>query len=150
MFSIARESRDSPALAELVRHLDDHLEEKFGAIQAHYSQFNLLDSIDGAVIAYENELSIACGCFKRYGDDSAEIKRMFVRPEFRGSGVAALVLAEVEKWALEAGYSRAILETGIKLPPAIRFYTKSGYSRIENYGQYIGLENSVCLAKSLA
>ena len=94
--------------------------------------------------------AVGCGCFKRFDAGTAEIKRMFVRPENRGSGAATLLLEELEKWAAEAGYSRAILETGVKNPEAIRFYTKSGYARIENYGQYVGMENSICMGKSLA
>ncbi|MGE3240327.1 MAG: GNAT family N-acetyltransferase [Pirellulales bacterium] len=149
MISIVRESRDSESLIQLVRLLDAYLEGVYGAVQAQYTPFNALASIDGAVIAYDEKLPIGCGCYKRFADDTAEIKRMFVRPEHRCSGVAALVLAEVENWALEAGYSRAVLETGIKQPEAIRFYQKSGYARIENYGQYVGMENSLCMAKLL-
>lgn len=112
-------------------------------VQAEYTPFNTLSLIDGAVIAYERELAVGCGCYKRFADDAAEIKRMFVRPEYRGSGVAALLLAEVERWAVEAGYSRAVLETGIQQPEAVRFYQKSGYVQNENYGQYVGMDNSV-------
>src|SRR5262245_25121152 len=101
MFSIVRENRDSPQLIELVRLLDEFLDARFGAIQADYRPFNALALVDAAVVAYFEAGPIACGCFKRFDDTTAEIKRMFVRPEHRGSGVAALVLAEVEKWAVE-------------------------------------------------
>lgn len=149
MFTIVREARDSQSLVELVRQLDAYLDDVYGVVQAEYRPFNSLASIDGAVIAYANSLAVGCGCFKRFDGDAAEIKRMFVRPESRGSGVATLVLAEVELWAAESGFSRAVLETGIKQPAAIRFYAKSGYSPIENYGQYVGMEHSVCMAKQL-
>ena len=79
---------------------------------------------------------------------TVEIKRMFVRPENRGSGAAKQLLDELEKWAIEFGCSRAVLETGMKNPEAIRFYTKSGYATIENYGQYVGMETSICMAKT--
>jgi GNAT superfamily N-acetyltransferase len=149
MISIVRDTRDSPQLQVLVRLLDADLNNRYGIVQAQYDRFNSLASVDGAVIAYINDQAIGCGCFKRSYAETAEIKRMFVRPENRGSGAAKLLLEELEKWAVEAGFSRAILETGIKNPEAIRFYTKCGYSRIENYGQYVGMENSVCMGKSL-
>jgi putative acetyltransferase len=149
MISVIREARESRSLGELVRLLDAYLDDVYGVVQAEYRPFNSLASIDGAVIAYEDGLAVGCGCYKRYDDNTAEIKRMFVRPEHRGSGAASLVLEEVEKWAVEEGYSRAVLETGIKQPAAIRFYTKSGYAPTENYGQYIGMESSVCMAKQL-
>jgi putative acetyltransferase len=150
MISVVREARDSHSLGELVRLLDVYLDDVYGVVQAEYRPFNSLSSIDGAVVAYAHGLAVGCGCYKRFDDDTAEIKRMFVRSECRGSGAAALVLEEVEKWAVEAGYTRAVLETGIKQPAAIRFYAKSGYAPIENYGQYIGMDHSVCMAKQLA
>ncbi|MEX2092295.1 MAG: GNAT family N-acetyltransferase [Pirellulales bacterium] len=137
MFRVVRESRDSVALRELVRLLDADLNDRYGLIQSQYDQFNSLVNIDGVVIAFDGDRAVGCGCFKRYDAGTAEIKRMFVRPENRGSGAAQLVLEELEKWAAAAGYSGTVLETGVKNPEAIRFYTKNGYARIDNYGQYV-------------
>lgn len=147
--SISRVSRDDAQLRELVALLDADLNSRYGIVQAQYDQFNSLATVDAAVVAYLNSQPIGCGCYRRIDESTAEIKRMFVRPEHRGSGAAARLLVELEDWASEDGFTRAILETGIKNPEAIRFYTKSGYTRIENYGQYAGKELSVCMAKSL-
>ena len=149
MITIIRVTRYHPHLRELVALLDADLNSRYGIVQAQYDQFNSLATVDAAAVAYANDQPIGCGCFRHIDAQSIEIKRMFVRPENRGGGTAALLLAVLEKWALETGCSRAILETGIKNPEAIRFYTKSGYSRTENYGQYIGMENSICMAKQL-
>jgi putative acetyltransferase len=59
------------------------------------------------------------------------------------------VLAELEAWAAELGYPKCVLETGKRQPEAIALYEKQGYQRISNYGQYIGVENSVCFEKVL-
>ncbi|MEO6589269.1 MAG: GNAT family N-acetyltransferase, partial [Pyrinomonadaceae bacterium] len=59
------------------------------------------------------------------------------------------ILAELENWAKELNFSECILETGLKQPEAIRLYQKSGYETILNYGQYAGVENSVCMKKVL-
>jgi GNAT superfamily N-acetyltransferase len=75
---------------------------------------------------------------------------MFVLPERRGRGVAKSILSELEAWANELNFSECILETGFKQPEAIGLYRKSGYETIPNYGQYSGVENSVCMKKSLA
>lgn len=74
---------------------------------------------------------------------------MFTPPEHRGKGIAVKVLAELEKWAAELGYKKCILETGKAQPEAIALYTKCGYEIIPNYGQYAGVENSVCFEKSV-
>lgn len=147
--SVRRVPRDHADLLELVRLLDADLNSRYGIVQAQYDQFNSLASVDAAVVADLNGQPVGCGCYRRMDETTTEIKRMFVRPENRGSGAAARLLAELENWAIEAGFSRAVLETGIKNPEAIRFYAKSGYARIENYGQYVGMENSICMAKSL-
>jgi GNAT superfamily N-acetyltransferase len=78
-----------------------------------------------------------------------EIKRMFTRPEARGRGVASMILGELERWAFEMGNSRTVLETGLKQREAIHVYTKSGYVCTPNYGQYAGIENSICFEKRL-
>ena len=92
-------------------------------------------------------MPVGCGAFKKYEDGAAEIKRMFVLPEHRGRRVAAGVLKELEDWAAEMDFRECILETGYKQPEAIALYKRSGYEVIENYGQYIGVENSVCMRK---
>ena len=70
-------------------------------------------------------------------------------PEYRGKGVAEAILNELENWAKEEGYSISILETGHKQLDAIGLYQKLGYQITENFGQYIGVENSVCMKKIL-
>ncbi|WP_369804232.1 hypothetical protein [Siphonobacter sp. SORGH_AS_0500] len=47
------------------------------------------------------------------------------------------------------GYEYCVLETGKRQQPAIALYTRSGYQPIPNYGQYIGMDNSVCMKKNL-
>jgi putative acetyltransferase len=60
------------------------------------------------------------------------------------------VLAELERWAHELGYAGCVLETGKKQPEAIALYQRSGYALTPNYGQYIGVDNSVCMQKALS
>ena len=74
---------------------------------------------------------------------------MFVLPEYRGHGIALKILNELELWAGELGYGEYILETGKKQPEAIRLYQKAGYSVIPSYGQYLNVENSVCMMKAV-
>ena len=78
-----------------------------------------------------------------------EIKRMYTSPEFRGKGAATRILRELENWAAELSCKKCILETGKRQPEAIRLYQRNGYLPIPNYGQYAGIENSVCFEKQL-
>lgn len=74
---------------------------------------------------------------------------MYTSPGSRGKGVAGKVLDELELWATELQCEKCILETGKKQPEAIALYQKNGYNVIPNYGQYRGIENSVCFEKKL-
>jgi GNAT superfamily N-acetyltransferase len=134
----------------LVRLLDADLAVRDGADHAYYAQFNKIDLIQHAVVAYLEKQAVGCGAFKPFAENTVEVKRMFVRPEFRGQGIAQQILTELERWAGELGMMRCVLETGHKQPEAIRLYERSGYERIANYGPYVGIENSVCLQKTLA
>jgi GNAT superfamily N-acetyltransferase len=101
------------------------------------------------LVGYLNDTAVGCGAFRAIDTETVEIKRMFVNPDFRGKGIASSILKELEQWASELNYSQTILETGINQPEAIALYKKMGYYVIENYGQYINAENSVCMRKVL-
>jgi putative acetyltransferase len=133
----------------LVSLLDKDLSVRDGDDHSFYAQFNKIDKINEVIVAYENTLPIGCGAIKKYDEETAEVKRMFVMPEHRGKGIAAKILSALEEWASELGYQYCILETGQKQPEAIALYKKSGYQLIPNYGQYAGVENSICMMKKL-
>ncbi len=149
MISMVRSSSSSKDFIDLTNQLDVDLNERNGSMQSSYNQFNIIQSLDTVIIAYLDETPVGCGCFKKYDTDCIEIKRMFVKPENRGMGISKKILNELEKWAAEIGYSKAILETGRNQTEAIGLYEKSGYLRIANYGQYIGMSNSICFGKDL-
>ncbi len=94
--------------------------------------------------------AVGCGGLRRLGADAGEVKRMYVVPERRGSGVAPAVLRTLEDWAREQGWACLRLETGDAQPDAVRFYTRTGYRRIPNFGGYVGAERSLCFERALA
>lgn len=133
----------------LVTQLDAELAVRDGDEHGFYAQYNKVDTIRHVIVAYADGEPVSCGAIKAYENDVMEVKRMFTFEQHRGKGLAAQVLAELEKWAAEMGSSACILETGKRQPEAIALYTKCGYSITENYGQYAGVENSVCFRKAL-
>jgi GNAT superfamily N-acetyltransferase len=78
-----------------------------------------------------------------------EIKRMFTLTEKRGKGMAGMILSELQLWAREMDYKKCILETGIRQKEAVSLYNKTGFILIPNYGQYQGIETSICFEKIL-
>lgn len=149
MLRLIRTTSESPDFRTLVALLDQDLAIRDGAEHSFYAQFNKIDKINHVVVAYQGEEPVGCGAFKEFTPEAVEIKRMYVLPAHRGQGVAGTVLAELERWAQELEYAACVLETGKKQPEAIRLYEKSGYALTPNYGQYVGIENSVCMRKSV-
>jgi GNAT superfamily N-acetyltransferase len=144
---ILRTTSTHPGFVALVRHLDAYLARIDGDEHAFYAQYNKIAALQNVVVAMDGNVPIGCGAFKPFDENTVEVKRMYVLPEWRGKGVAAQVLGELEQWAAELGHSRCVLETGLRMPDAVAFYTKNGYARTENFGQYAGVENSVCFEK---
>jgi GNAT superfamily N-acetyltransferase len=149
MIKLQRTTSDNEDFRLLISELDKELRSRYQEKQAIYDQYNIIENNPNVVIAYREEMPIGCGCFKKFDDRSVEIKRMFVRPEYRGQKIAASILQQLENWAMELNISGAVLETGIKQPDAIHLYRKSGYIVVENYGPYKGLPESICMQKNL-
>lgn len=148
---LRRTSSSDPDFHSLVERLNRYLDIQYGRLQDYYSQFNKIDNIPHVVLAYMDGMPAGCGCFKRFQEQSAEIKRMFVADEHRGKGIGAAVLQELEAWAAELGNRTLVLEMGNRQPEAAILYKKQGYTVIPNYGQYIGMEEtSICMKKDLA
>lgn len=133
----------------LVRELDKDLAIRDGEDHPFYAQYNKIDAIKYAIVAYLNTEPVGCGAIKEYSRGIMEVKRMYVPDTLRNNGIATIVLSELETWAKELGCVKLILETGKKQPEAIRLYERSGYTVIPNFGQYEGIENSVCFEKEV-
>lgn len=147
MFTVKRTDSDNKDFIELVKHLDAELAERDGGDHSFYSQFNKINKIKYAIVGYDNDSPVSCGAIKEFAPLIMEVKRMYTLPSERGKGLAGILLEELEKWASELGYEKCVLETGKRQPEAIRLYERSGYHRTPNYGQYIGVENSLCFEK---
>ena len=99
-------------------------------------------------VAYdESDNAVACGALKHFNDDTAEIKRMYVKPEYRGRGLSKLILSELEDKARELNYNRLVLETGLKQPEAMNLYSKFGYKPLKCYGRHADDPDSRCFEK---
>ncbi|RAI92012.1 GNAT family N-acetyltransferase [Algoriphagus yeomjeoni] len=149
MITLTRTDSSNPDFVALVKQLDAYLAEKDGREHDFYNQFNKIVNLKNVVVGYENGVPVACGAIKEFDKDSMEVKRMFTKPDARGKGLASTVLTELEVWAAELGYKKCVLETGKRQVEAVALYNKQGYALIPNYGQYIGIENSVCFQKEL-
>jgi putative acetyltransferase len=100
------------------------------------------------LVGYFEDKAIACGALRFYSD-KCELKRMFVDDEYRGKGFSKSLYYELENIAINNKKKKIILETGNKQETAIEMYKKLGFTRIENYGEFLNDKISVCFEKTL-
>lgn len=145
---LVRTTSENPDFKYLTKLFDTFLIDIDGEEKDFFAQYNQI-YLQNVVIFYEEDVAIGCGALKEYDSQTGEIKRMFVHPEHRNKGVANAILQELETWAKELHFATCILETSFKLEKAIALYQKFGYLQTSNYGQYIGVDSSVCMKKEL-
>jgi putative acetyltransferase len=133
---------------ELTQRLFSELEDLYGKGTIE----NFVDengSFKYFLVIKSDNINIACGGVNHINDTTAEVKRMYVREEYRGKGISNLVLNALEEFIKNNGYTRIILETGGKQPVAVSLYKKFGYSEIPCYARHSLDPESICFAKDL-
>ena len=148
-FSIVRP--DSESASALIHELDEDLLKRYPGQWIH--SLHPEDVINPKVIFVVGSLNmepIACGALRPFEQGIAEVKRMFVKPAYRGRGYSRQVLSYLEAAALKSGYQTLRLETGTEQPEAVGLYRSSGYCTIPCFGEYIGNPFSLCFEKRLS
>lgn len=136
---------------ENCRLLDMDLDRRVGKKikRDKYRKYNQLDEIREAIVVYEDNKAIGGGAIRRYDDENVELKRVFVHTEYQGRGIGSRLVSSLIEWAMELGYRRMILETGELLAESCAVYRKLGFEVIPNYGPYVDMPESLCMAKDL-
>jgi putative acetyltransferase len=124
--------------------------ERYGTDDSEPGPAPTADDITVFFVAFGDDgTPLGCGGLRRIDDSHGEIKRMFVAPAARGSGVSTAILRRLERFGVESGWSRLMLETGAAQPDAIGFYTREGFTPIDRYGYYVDSDESLCFGKTL-
>lgn len=142
------EPLDGPAGSILLRELDEDLAQRYGdddPVDADAEEF--LPPAGAFVVAYVEGSPQACAGFRRIDHATAELKRMYVRPTGRRSGLARQLLTALEAAAADAGYTQMWLETGLSQPEAIALYESSGYTPVASFGQFSWAPSQRCYGK---
>lgn len=144
------ETPDQPEVIALIADLDAYQLTLYPAESVYALDMAALTQPDVlfAVARLEDGSAVGCGAVvltPEYG----EIKRMYVKPELRGKGVAASVLGLLEQEAAARGCTRLTLETGPYQEAALALYAREGYERCERYGDYPDDPYSVFMHKRL-
>lgn len=128
----------------LTQALDKELHEMYGAEQSRYDALNTLEGITHAVVAYVGQKAVGCGGLKEYAPGVAELKRVYVQPEYRRQGISRQIVEMLHYIAKTLGYQKVILATGSLQQEAMAMYAALGYRRIPGYGEYAGDEIARC------
>ena len=140
-----------PAFVRLHEALDSELEELYPADSVYSVAPDKLDAPGCCLLLARTDAgeAVACGALRRLSPDSAEIKRMYVAPEYRGKALGRRILEDLEARAAAFGYSSLRLETGELQPAAIGLYRSFGYVQIPCYNEYKDDPHSLCFEKKL-
>ena len=146
-----------PDALRLVEEVQAEYVARYGGIDATPLDAAVFDPPSGEFfVAYRDDVPVATGAWRRRDDveafgtrRTAEVKRMYVVPGARGTGLARRLLARLEESAAAAGAEAMVLETGTAQPEAMALYESSGYARIENFGHYRWSPQNRCYGKPL-
>jgi GNAT superfamily N-acetyltransferase len=94
-------------------------------------------------------VATGCGALRVLDDGTGEVKRMYVSPDARATGVATGILRGLEDHARRLGVETLVLSTGTEQPDAMRFYEREGYHRTDGYGPYTGEPMARCFSIDL-
>jgi putative acetyltransferase len=149
---IRQETLDSPTVQSLIRALNAELDERYPEEGANHFRLDPEELGPGRgafLVAYGEGEAVGCGAVRLNEPGVAEIKRMYVRPEWRGRGVAGAVLSQLEQHARTLGVTRLVLETGERQPESLAVYRRAGFVEIPRFGEYLDSPLSICMGKDL-
>lgn len=148
---ITEERPDTKDAIGLISELQTHLESFYPPESRHgFSVQKLIDQKVAFFVVRREGKPVGCGGIMLVGREYGELKRMYVRPKFRGAGLGKLLIDRLAAHALERGTTLLRLETGIHQQAAVRLYEREGFKRIPAFGPYTNDPLSLCYKKSLS
>jgi ribosomal protein S18 acetylase RimI-like enzyme len=148
---ISEERPDTPDAVALIEELDAHLAPLYPVESRHgFSVEKLLRDGVRFFVARDAGSPAGCGGILLVGQEYAEVKRMYVRPAFRGRRIGQRVLDHLIEHARRQGLTVIRLETGIHQREAVALYERSGFRRIPPFGPYRADPVSLCYEKRLS
>jgi len=148
---ITAERPDTAEAMALIAELDAYLIPLYPPESHHGLNVDQLlqEAVAFFVMRHERVLA-GCGGIKLFDTEYGEVKRMYVRPQFRGLGCGTLMLNHLAAYARQQGVEVLRLETGICQLAAISLYERFGFQRIPPFGTYKEDPLSVFFEKRIA
>lgn len=133
----------SEEVVKLFSEQDDFMIEFLGGDSVYYTRYSKNENIEDVWVAYFDGLPIGCVAYRKKSIGVGEVKRMFIKYEYRGRGISKSLLDMVEKHAKQCGDQTLHLSTRITLEPAITLYRHSGFYETFRNGLYVEMEKKL-------
>lgn len=134
---------ESPELLELFSEHDEYMMEFLGEHRKYYTPYSEAEHIGRAWIVYVDGGPAGCAAYRAGEQGSAELKRVFIRPRYRGRGISKKLVRTVEDFAREQGCNTLALDTNSTLEPAVTLYRRTGFRVVFQEGKYIKMEKEL-------
>ncbi|WP_207420604.1 GNAT family N-acetyltransferase [Desertivirga brevis] len=144
-----RTNGEDTKFKDLINELDENLQAIYSNEGYKFDIDLSVTGLDTVVLAAIGGITIGGGCFKVIDQKTAEVKRVFVSPYFRGLNVGSGIMQEIIDWAKELHFKELVLETGELQHQALQLFKKYGFEKINNFGPYIGVKGSICMGRRL-
>ena len=128
---------------ELFSEHDDFMIEFLGKDNHYYTRYTENENIENVWVVYEENLPAGCVAYRTKADGIGEVKRLFIRNEYRGKGISKELLNLLEKHAREQGCTKLFLDTRITLEPAVSLYRSFGFDITFQQGLYVQMEKTL-------
>ena len=124
------DTRDKDFLA-MCGELNSHLNSAVSGREKIYNTMESLDNIFYVALAVEKGVIAGMAALAKIDNDTAEIRTVFVKPLYRGKGIAKELCKHLETVAKKKGFKTMILDTWEQLSNAVKLYEKLGYTRYD-------------------
>ena len=132
-----------PIVLELFSKHDDFMIEFLGEDSHYYTRYTENENIENVWVVYVDDFPAGCIAYRKKADGVGEVKRLFLKKEYRGKGISKELLRIVENHARALGCSTLYLDTRVTLEPAVSLYRSVGFDMVFQQGLYVQMEKKI-------
>lgn len=122
---------------------DDYMIDFLGDDKKYYTRYSENEHLENIWVIYSESFPIGCIAYRKKTEGTGEVKRLYIRKEYRGKGISKELLRTVERYAKEQGCKTLFLDTRITLEPAVSIYRSFGFQIVFQQGLYIQMEKEI-------
>lgn len=131
------------SVLKLFSEHDDFMIDFLGEDKVYYTRYNESENIEKVWVVFSDNLPIGCIAYRKKEEGTGEVKRLYIKKEYRGKGISKELLKTLECYAKEQGCHNLFLDTRVTLEPAVSLYRSHGFSIVYRQGLYIQMEKEL-------